>query len=330
MNRVEFMGQLERLLYNLPDEERQDALAYYNDYFDEAGNEHEPEVLRELGSPGRVAAMIRAGYQNGSEASQSGEYTETGYREAQFDEHAQPPVRYGASSESDGSQRTSASDFVDAAAQKVKSWKQEQDKRRAAGQGNYQPPVKQRRGVGGWVLIIILLVFIGVPVVSTVLGGTLGVAGGIIGGVFGIAGSGIAMIVKGSFNIIRGAFMILSSPGTGLVAIGIGCISLALGVMLIILIVWLAFKVLPSLIRAVVNLISRITHHGDYSQANANNQHNSQSNDNNQYSNEQTFHQSSEQTFHQSGEQESQQNSQQDRQQNDTQNPNNGEGGAQV
>lgn len=37
MNRVEFMGQLERLLYNLPDEERQDALAYYNDYFDEAG-----------------------------------------------------------------------------------------------------------------------------------------------------------------------------------------------------------------------------------------------------------------------------------------------------
>ena len=36
MNRVEFMKQLERLLWDIPENDRLDAIAYYNDYFDEA------------------------------------------------------------------------------------------------------------------------------------------------------------------------------------------------------------------------------------------------------------------------------------------------------
>ena len=35
MNRVEFMQQLERLLCDIPQSDRLDAIAYYNDYFDE-------------------------------------------------------------------------------------------------------------------------------------------------------------------------------------------------------------------------------------------------------------------------------------------------------
>lgn len=60
MNRVEFMQQLERLLGDLPESDRMDAIAYYNDYFDEAGPENEAQVIRELGSPGKVAAIIKA------------------------------------------------------------------------------------------------------------------------------------------------------------------------------------------------------------------------------------------------------------------------------
>ena len=40
MNRQEFMKQLEYLLRGIPTSEREDALAYYNDYFDEAGLEN--------------------------------------------------------------------------------------------------------------------------------------------------------------------------------------------------------------------------------------------------------------------------------------------------
>jgi uncharacterized membrane protein len=60
MNRVEFMKQLERLLGDIPEYDRLDAIAYYNDYFDEAGTENEAQVIRELGSPGKVAAIIKA------------------------------------------------------------------------------------------------------------------------------------------------------------------------------------------------------------------------------------------------------------------------------
>ena len=58
MNRQEFLRQLESLLYAIPANERADALAYYNDYFDEAGTENEQNVIQELGSPQKVAQSI--------------------------------------------------------------------------------------------------------------------------------------------------------------------------------------------------------------------------------------------------------------------------------
>ena len=60
MNRVEFMKQLERLHGDIQENDRLDAIGYYNDYFDEAGVENEAQVIRELGSPGKVAAIIKA------------------------------------------------------------------------------------------------------------------------------------------------------------------------------------------------------------------------------------------------------------------------------
>ena len=51
MNRVEFMETLSRLLQDIPEEDRIDALKYYNDYFDDAGSENEQNVIEELESP---------------------------------------------------------------------------------------------------------------------------------------------------------------------------------------------------------------------------------------------------------------------------------------
>ena len=77
MSRVEFMQQLESLLWDLPESDRLDAIAYYNDYFDEAGVEHEKEVIRELGSPERVASMIKKDLN--TSGNEKAEYTEYGY-----------------------------------------------------------------------------------------------------------------------------------------------------------------------------------------------------------------------------------------------------------
>ena len=62
MNRMEFMAELERLLADMPEEERQAAVQYYADYFADAGEANEADVIRELGSPDKVAESIKADY----------------------------------------------------------------------------------------------------------------------------------------------------------------------------------------------------------------------------------------------------------------------------
>lgn len=59
MNRAEFMNQLESLLTSIAPTEREEAIQYYNDYFDDAGAENEQEVIEALGNPARVAENIR-------------------------------------------------------------------------------------------------------------------------------------------------------------------------------------------------------------------------------------------------------------------------------
>ena len=45
MNRIEYMTKLASLLQDIPEVERRDAMKYYNDYFDEAGEENDPVPL---------------------------------------------------------------------------------------------------------------------------------------------------------------------------------------------------------------------------------------------------------------------------------------------
>ncbi|MFQ7173649.1 MAG: HAAS signaling domain-containing protein [Thomasclavelia ramosa] len=51
-------------------------MQYYEDYFDEAGPENEQQVINDLGSPERVAAIIKAGLDN--QFDQDIEYSEKG------------------------------------------------------------------------------------------------------------------------------------------------------------------------------------------------------------------------------------------------------------
>ena len=91
MNRIEYMRQLAALLQDVPVEERVAAMQYYNDYFDDAGEENEQQVIAELGSPEKVAAEMKAGL--GRQSEDFGEFRETGYTDTQFEEK-EMPTRY--------------------------------------------------------------------------------------------------------------------------------------------------------------------------------------------------------------------------------------------
>ena len=84
MNRIEFMTELEKLLKEIPEEERKEAMQYYEDYFADAGLENEQHVISELESPKKVAQTIKAGLRGRGE--ESSEYRETGYTDTRFEE----------------------------------------------------------------------------------------------------------------------------------------------------------------------------------------------------------------------------------------------------
>ena len=62
MNKAEFLAGLrDALAGKLPSGELEDVLSYYEEYFADAGEEHEAEAAEGLGSPASVAAQVLEG-----------------------------------------------------------------------------------------------------------------------------------------------------------------------------------------------------------------------------------------------------------------------------
>lgn len=73
MRKYAYLARLEELLAALPAQERQEALNYYEEYFDAAGSENEEQTAAELGDPAEVARNILEGEGVEPPASAAGE-----------------------------------------------------------------------------------------------------------------------------------------------------------------------------------------------------------------------------------------------------------------
>ena len=58
MNKYEFLAQLRNALSSVPQEEREAAMSYYEEFFSDAGEENEQAVIASLGSPEELAKSI--------------------------------------------------------------------------------------------------------------------------------------------------------------------------------------------------------------------------------------------------------------------------------
>lgn len=58
MNKDTYLNELAHHLRKLPKDDYQNAMAYYTEYFEEAGPENEAQVIAELGDPKEVAAEL--------------------------------------------------------------------------------------------------------------------------------------------------------------------------------------------------------------------------------------------------------------------------------
>ena len=267
MNREQFIAQLARLLQDLPPAERQEAIRYYQEYFDDAGEENEDAVIQELGSPGKVAASIRANLQYGgstfgaNDTDMENTGTESQTKDADgWQQNGQTMNRWNQSTQK-GWQN------ADTQGQNG----QQQTWQNSSTQSPYAMQArKPKRGVGGWALLIIILVFAS-PVLLGVGGGALGIFIGILATVFalwisffavaiGMIGGGIAVLIKGILHAI-------SSPAAGLVSMGGGLICIALGILCAVFFLWFTFQLCPRVLRTTLNFISRIVHKGKEARA---------------------------------------------------------------
>ena len=242
MNRKQFMEQLERLLSDISEAERQEAL----EYFDDAGPENEGEVIRELGNPGKVAAIIKADLQENSE--DYGEYTENGYQDTRVKENGEMPDHY-----------TEVTVYGNGPHRDTGSKENFEDRRKRRAQRGYHAEKKQNKA--GIILALIVLVF-AAPLIKGLFGGVLGILVTLALLPFLLtffAGVGsIILVIGAAACIVVGIAMAVSLPPAGILTIGIGCLMMALGLLLLLLTVWFTGKILPAILRKFTGFCSNL------------------------------------------------------------------------
>lgn len=241
MKKEEFFEQLEYLLQDIPNSDKEEALAYYRDYLEEAGSGREEQVIAEFGSPERVAAIIRADITGNLK--DGGSFTENGYEDERFrDPNYQVAKRLDLPDEREGTQDTYESHTREEYAYSDSEHGRAQKEGAGSGSGYdrtvYEQPVYEQRekkprtsrllkGVLWVVLILAASPFLlGAAAVS------FGAAAGIVSILFGIV-LVILCLTAAAFIISVGlagfglAFLVSTPLDSiflfGVAAVGVGC-----------------------------------------------------------------------------------------------------------
>lgn len=238
MNRLDFMKELERLLTDISESERKEALQYYNDYLNDAGVENEEEVIASLGSPEKVAATIKAGLSEGEE----GAFTENGYRD--FEEEKKNTV----------------------AVHKTPESRQESDREKQDDSAK-RPAVKRKMSSGTLILVILLCILFS-PLIFGLGATVLAVVGGllitIIAVIFSLfIGAGavaIALLITGIVLLGVAIAKLFVSPLGGITLLAAGMLCAGIGLLFLALTVWVVGKMIPAVIRFIVDIFSRLFH----------------------------------------------------------------------
>ena len=218
MTREEFLRRLAELLSDVTDEERAEAIRFYEEYLDDAGPQQEAQVLAELGSPEKVAAIIRANVP-GSRVQQ-----ETAAQEAQ----AAGPAGSGA---------PPASSAAAGASIPLPPY----------ARPGAVPPAPPRKGMSDRTILLIILAVVLFPLWIGLAGAVFGVLMGIVGAAFGFFFGGVGTVI-GIVTVLVANTPAAFGAGipVGLFMVGLCLLALALGVALITAAVWLVAWLLPA------------------------------------------------------------------------------------
>lgn len=246
MNRYEFMRQLEMLLSDITPNERNEALQFYNDYFDDAGAENEQDVIKALGSPAKIAATIKADLTGTA----TGEFTENGYQDGS--NKGEEIVTYGQNQGNTYQGGTYQGNNGQSGDSQSYTYQNSQG-------SNYRNADSGRSGMSGGqiILMIVLCVFaapILIPIAATLFALLVAFAAVLFALFISVAAIAFAMIVVGVVLLIVGIVKLLVAPFGGLCLAGTGLVCAGIGILFAILSIGVCKVVIPGAVRGIVNL----------------------------------------------------------------------------
>lgn len=296
MNKESFLKELSFLLSDLEEDEKKEALQYYQDYFDEAGPEREQEILAHIGSPEKAASEIKNGLFGDPDR---GEYTERGYYDECFDEYHCVPDRYtkivkrktsgGSWEEQAGYEKNKAQDgsgenraqagFRESRSQdepgKNKAQGSTEDNRTQYGPGEKKTYAvkttekedeRQRNRKNG-LLLLLLFLFFGLPLAGSIISAGFSVLTAVFGCVFGIFAGLLSLIVGGFaavIGLVCGGVMVILSGLANLAALPIALMTVCIGFFMLgaavlvgIVTKWGCTAVIPGLFRFCIDLVGK-------------------------------------------------------------------------
>lgn len=219
MNKVEFMKQLESLLQGISSAEREEALQYYNEYFNDAGAENEQDVLEALGNPARVAENIKRDlYGNG--------YGDNVRQQSTIDTRAVVPYE-----EAESAKRSIP----------------------------HPVPKKKEGGMPVWLIVLLVLLgIILLPLTLSIYGTILGALVSVVITWFALILAlgiiAVSFIVVLFILLVTGIICMFSDPLAGMIVLGIGLIFGGVGILALMLTVAMAGIATPAIGKGIVRL----------------------------------------------------------------------------
>lgn len=275
MNKVGFMGQLESLLADVPAAEREEALQYYNDYFEDAGAENEQSVIESLGSPVKVAENIKAELSGEAipTSANAGEHKLTKYGQIVPAGEVQDKTEHANGNTSQGQPGAPGAggrSFFGAFGGVGGAGGAGAGGAGGAGGASYANPdtgtvvakvteVGRKLPFWAWILIAIAVICVVIPGIVSVFGGLLGVISGIFVTWFAliIAFGAIAfsMFVVAIVVVVVAILCLIGHPMTGVLLLGISMLFACVGILFLMLTVWMSGKATPFICGKIIDFI---------------------------------------------------------------------------
>lgn len=278
MTREEYLKELDANLIALSREERDMAVSFYSEYFDDAGPENEQATIEELGKPYNLARSIIG---ETSAYSKSEVYLK--YKQSKPMPQNSTGV-FVSLQKPDAFQNTNAAgeDVMPKDAQNNRSGspfeRPEPEPQEAyPGSGNngggagmfdefYKngnteekedvpppPPKKNRIGGGMLALLIVLGVFIGIPLLCGIIPAILG----IIAGMFAIGVASILCFAAAAVCLIYGITRFFVSPPLAVGFILVSLLCVGIGLMMLSAAILFFFKFMPWLVKSIGRLFGK-------------------------------------------------------------------------